>query len=93
MKTKACKMGLLLGTLVPVVTAGQTDNKLLLFSNQHPLSSPKIYSRFLSAAEEPCKLIEACALCDAVARAEISECGKTGRVERWQCEPAGEGEG
>ena len=55
---------------------------------------PILFRRSLAAPEDPCKIIEECSLCDAIARAEVAECGRTGRVERWLCEPIlGEGDG
>ena len=32
-----------------------------------------------------CEVVEECQLCDAAGKADIPQCAKTGRVERWRC--------
>ena len=57
-----------------------------------PLAFDLHTGRHLAASEDTCKIVEDCHLCDAAARADITECAKTGRIERWQCEPIEEEE-
>lgn len=37
------------------------------------------------AGDAGCEVVEECQLCDAAGRADIPQCAKTGRVERWRC--------
>jgi hypothetical protein len=41
--------------------------------------------RFLLEEDDNCKVIQECELCDAIARADVPECAKTGRIERLIC--------
>lgn len=65
-----------------VTVVGYTTTRTSSSFTQYPF-----HARFLRDKTEgtDCEVVEECQLCDASSRAEIPQCAKTGRVERWRC--------
>ena len=89
-----CRILILLGAIVgPAKGENREEIKQFWYvPGNHQLAFDLHDDRHLAASEDTCKIVEECHLCDAAARSDITACTKTGRIERWQCEPIEEEE-